>query len=68
MCRFADFSVTLASEAFTGMSLIKRHRTVNNILKHEFTELGLHALSLNLRSVQEAQKEGLVPQDTAEKA
>jgi stress-induced morphogen len=55
-----DFSVTMASPDFTGLTQIKRHRLVNNLLKEEFNEKGLHALSLKLRTVEEAQNEGLI--------
>jgi stress-induced morphogen len=50
----------MASPDFTGLTQIKRHRLVNNLLKEEFNEKGLHALSLKLRTVEEAQNEGLI--------
>jgi stress-induced morphogen len=62
-----DFSVTMASSAFDNLSAIKRHRLVNGLLKEEFDQMGLHALSLRLRTVEEAQKEGLV-EDTKARA
>ena len=37
----ADFSVTMASEAFKGLTPIKRHRLVNGLLKDELGFQGL---------------------------
>lgn len=39
--------VLLVSQKFLGLTLIKRHRLVNELVAEEF-EKGLHALSLNL--------------------
>ncbi|KAH8087983.1 bola-like protein [Filobasidium floriforme] len=59
------FSVTMASEAFNGLTPIKRHRLVNGLLKEEFEQMGLHALSLRLKNVEEAEREGLVQDKSA---
>lgn len=61
----SDFSVTMASAAFAGLTPIKRHRLVNGLLKEEFEQMGLHALSLRLKNVEEAEKEGLVQDKSA---
>eukprot|EP00955_Chlamydomonas_euryale_P109018 365900-Chlamydomonas_euryale.AAC.8 len=47
------FKVSIVSEAFEGMSLIKRHRWVNSLLEEEFG-MGLHALSLVTKTPSEA--------------
>ncbi|KAK4882996.1 hypothetical protein RN001_006315 [Aquatica leii] len=39
------FKILVVSEKFNGLSLLKRHRIINNLLKEEF-ENGLHALSI----------------------
>ncbi|KAF5273017.1 hypothetical protein FQR65_LT04759 [Abscondita terminalis] len=39
------FKVLVVSEKFNGLSLLKRHRLVNDLLKTEF-ENGIHALSI----------------------
>lgn len=54
----------LASPDFVGKPAIARHRLVNGLLKEEFEQMGLHALSLRLKTPTEADKEGL----TAEQA
>lgn len=46
------FKVIMAANQFKGLSLIDRHRMVNDLLATEFT-LGLHALSLHLYSPDE---------------
>ncbi|GHJ86872.1 hypothetical protein NliqN6_3274 [Naganishia liquefaciens] len=56
------FTVILASPEFAGKSAIARHRLVNTLLKEEFEQMGLHALSLRLKTPTEADKEGLVPE------
>ncbi|KAF5295059.1 hypothetical protein FQA39_LY13210 [Lamprigera yunnana] len=43
------FKVIVVSEKFNGLSLIKRHRLVNDLLKEEFSE-GIHALSLDTKT------------------
>ncbi len=42
----SHFKVTLVSEAFAGLPLVKRHREVNRVLSDLFAE-GLHALALH---------------------
>lgn len=58
-CRSVDFTVILASPDFVGKPAIARHRLVNGLLKEEFEQMGLHALSLRLKTPTEAEKEGL---------
>ena len=41
------FKITAVSSRFDDLSLIARHRVLNQLLKEEF-ELGLHALSMHL--------------------
>ncbi len=52
-----DFAVQLISPQFDSLPQIKRHRMVNALLKEEFEEKGLHALSLKLRSQAEVDAE-----------
>lgn len=52
-----DFAVQMISSKFNSLPQIKRHRLVNSLLKEEFEEKGLHALSLKLRSQEEVDKE-----------
>lgn len=53
----ADFAVALVSESFKGKTPIQRHRMVNTLLKDEFDTMGLHALSLRLKTPAEWEKE-----------
>ena len=53
-----DFTVELVSPNFNDLSTIKRHRLVNSVLKEEFEEKGLHALSLKLKTPEEWDKTG----------
>lgn len=53
----SDFAVAIVSSEFTGLAQIKRHRLVNNLLKDEFDNQGLHALSLRLKTPEEWEKE-----------
>jgi BolA family transcriptional regulator, general stress-responsive regulator len=46
------FKVTAVSTLFVDLSLIKRHRLLNELLCKEF-ELGLHALSMHLFTPEE---------------
>lgn len=46
------FKVTAVSSVFKGLSLIKRHRMVNQLLVEEFQQ-GLHALSMHLYTEEE---------------
>jgi stress-induced morphogen len=48
----------MVAPAFSGKTPIARHRLVNALLKDEFDNMGLHALSLRLKSPEEWQKEG----------
>ncbi len=47
------YKVTLISNAFTGLSRVARQRAVNEALASEFS-CGMHALSLTLRTPEEA--------------
>lgn len=47
------FRLAMVSDAFAGMSRVARQRAVNEALKGEF-ETGLHALSLTLKTPDEA--------------
>lgn len=47
------FSVEMVSEKFAGLSLIKRHRLVNDLFKEAFNTTPLHALELRLLSPEE---------------
>lgn len=51
----SHFSVTVVSEAFAGMTPVKRHRTVNAILQKEFDD-GLHALQLSTKTPAEYER------------
>ncbi|OWZ64302.1 hypothetical protein AYX15_03944 [Cryptococcus neoformans] len=52
------FAIHLVSESFKGKTAIARHRMVNALLKPEFDDRGLHALSLRLKTPEEWEKEG----------
>lgn len=58
------YKVTAVSEAFSGMSLIKRHRLVNEFLASEFEE-GMHALSLHLKTPSEWDAQSTTPNSPA---
>ncbi len=45
----SHFVINIASKQLEGLSLIKQHRTINDLLKDEFNN-GLHALSININS------------------
>jgi len=47
------FHVRLVSDAFAGQSRVARQRAVYGLLKEEF-DAGLHALSLDLKTPEEA--------------
>jgi hypothetical protein len=47
----------MISAKFNNVPQIKRHRLVNSLLKEEFEDKGLHALSLKLRSQEEVDAE-----------
>lgn len=42
------FTIEVISEAFEGLSLVKRHRMINELVKEEFSR-GLHALALSTK-------------------
>ncbi|WWC59642.1 uncharacterized protein I303_102201 [Kwoniella dejecticola CBS 10117] len=52
------FAIHLVSPTFKGKTSIARHRMVNALLKDEFDNHGLHALSLRLKTPEEWEKEG----------
>jgi hypothetical protein len=52
-----DFAVAIVSSAFASKTAIQRHRMVNSLLKDEFDNMGLHALSLRLKTPEEWEKE-----------
>ena len=47
------YRVRIVSSAFAGLSRLARQRLVNELLRQEF-ETGLHALSLDLKTPEEA--------------
>lgn len=49
----SHFKVFLVSEKFEGLSRIDRQRMVNDLLKEDF-EGGLHALTMRLKTPEEA--------------
>lgn len=49
------YSVRMVSEAFAGLSRVARHQKVMAALKAEF-DAGLHALSLELKTPEEARR------------
>ena len=53
----SHFKVTVVSQNFLGMRLVSRHRSINALLKEEFSK-GLHALSLHLFTPEEWQSKG----------
>lgn len=55
------FAVALVSPSFAGKTQIQRHRLVNSLLREEFDEKGLHALSLRLKTPEEWEKEAPGP-------
>ena len=58
----SHFKVTLVSERFEGMPLVKRHRLVNQALSEELAG-GIHALALHtLTPRQWYERNGRVPQ------
>ncbi len=48
----SHFTVTIVSEAFTGLSPLQRHRSINDVLQTEIREQ-IHALSLKVFSPNE---------------
>lgn len=53
----SHFKLVVVSDQFDGVSLIKRHRQINVLLKQEF-ELGLHALALHTMTPEEWYRKG----------
>ncbi|CAG5084398.1 Oidioi.mRNA.OKI2018_I69.PAR.g10631.t1.cds [Oikopleura dioica] len=49
----SHFNLTVVSDAFDGQRPVNRQRSVNKLLKEEFKEGGLHALSMSLRTERE---------------
>lgn len=47
------FEVEIVSEAFDGLSLLKRHKLVNEALRDEFDGQAIHALSLKVYGTSE---------------
>jgi len=41
------FKVVIVSETFRDMPLLERHRMVNKVLREEFQQSGMHALSIH---------------------
>jgi len=55
------FKVTLVSKAFTGLRLLQRHRTINQLLSEELAG-PVHALALHTYTPEEWEKKhGVVP-------
>ncbi len=48
----SHFRIIIVSNSFEGVSLVERHRTINEILREEF-QAGLHALSLRTHTSEE---------------
>lgn len=54
------FKIVIATDAFEGETLIKRHRTINKLLAEELAG-GVHALALHTMTPQEwEKKQGIV--------
>ncbi|KAG1734708.1 bola-like protein-domain-containing protein [Suillus paluster] len=49
------FAVQVISDAFQGKNTVQRHRLIYSALSDEFAQ-GLHALSLNTKTAEEAQR------------
>lgn len=45
------FNVIVVSDKFDGVALIDRHRMVNECLKVELEEKGVHALSIKAKTL-----------------
>ena len=52
----SHFKVTIVSDAFEDLMLIKRHRLVNQVLREEMQQI--HALALHTMTTQEWQQRG----------
>jgi len=57
------FKVVVVSESFEGVSLIDRHRMVNEALAHELAN-GVHALSIQAKTPKQWDLSGQKVQDT----
>ena len=58
----SHFKIIAASSAFEGMSLLARHRMVNQLLAHELAN-GVHALTMHTMTPEEwFKKGGAVPE------
>jgi stress-induced morphogen len=55
------FKVIVVSDAFKGMQLIEKHRSVQNCLKEEL-QSGVHALSIVARTEEEWSKNNTIQQ------
>jgi BolA protein len=51
------FKVVVVSDTFTDVALIKRHRTVNTLLKEELAT-GVHALTIQAKTVAQWEQSG----------
>lgn len=51
------FRVRIVAEGFAGLSRIERHRSVNDLLRHEI-ENGVHALAIEAATPDEAERRG----------
>ena len=61
----SHFKVTIVSERFTGLPLIKQHRLVNDVLKEELAGR-IHALALHTYTPDEwFERAGPVPESPA---
>ncbi len=47
------FALKLVSSKFTGLSRVKRHQVIYKVLEMQFASKSIHALKLNLLTVEE---------------
>lgn len=57
----SHFKLLVVSEAFQGLSLLDRHRRINELLADEFKQ-GLHALTMHTWTPEEWQARGGAPE------
>ncbi len=57
----SHFKLLVVSEAFNGLSLVDRHRRINELLADEFNQ-GLHALTMHTWTPDEWQARGGAPE------
>jgi BolA protein len=58
----SHFKVTLVTDAFAGLPLLRRHRAVNTVLANELAD-GVHALALHTMTPEEwFAKGGVAPE------